>query len=82
MAGQIFAMALVHGGPGINCLSSSCYDAIVNESGTQNLSATLDDIPDFARLASYYKLLVWMLLEKSLATKSWIPYLTWQARCR
>ena len=28
MAGQIFAMALVHGGPGVNCLSSSCYDAI------------------------------------------------------
>jgi hypothetical protein len=28
MAGQIFTMALVHGGPGVNCLSSSCYDAI------------------------------------------------------
>ena len=27
MAGQIFATSLVHGGPGINCLSDSCYDA-------------------------------------------------------
>ena len=57
MAGQIFAMALVHGGPGVNCLSSSCYDAIVNESGTLNVSATLDDIPDFEMRESLGKLL-------------------------
>ena len=25
-AGQIFAMSLVHGGPGINCLAEPCYD--------------------------------------------------------
>ena len=57
MTGQIFAMALVHGGPGVNCFSSSCYDAIVNESGTLNVSATLDDIPDFEMRESLGKLL-------------------------
>ena len=56
MAGQIFAMSLVHGGPGVNCLSSSCY-AIINESGTLNLSAALDDIPDFEMRTSLGKLL-------------------------
>ena len=57
MAGQIFAMSLVHGDPGVNCLSSSCYDAIINESGTLNLSAALDDIPDFEMRTSLRKLL-------------------------
>ncbi len=29
IAGQIFAMSLVHGGPGVKCLAESCYQAIV-----------------------------------------------------
>ncbi|XP_028409247.1 uncharacterized protein LOC114531834 [Dendronephthya gigantea] len=57
MTGQIFAMSLVHGGPGANCLSSACYDAVINATGTLNLSATLDDIPDVELRASLGKLL-------------------------
>ena len=57
MVGQIFAMSLVHGGRGVNCLSRSCYDAIVNELGTLNLSAVLDDISDLEIRASLSKLL-------------------------
>ncbi len=57
MAGQIFAMSLAHGGPGINCLSSTCYDAIVNDSGTLNLTAKLEEIPDLELRSSFSKLL-------------------------
>ena len=57
MAGQIFAMSLVHGGPSVCCLSSKCYDTLVNESGTFNMSATLGDVTDFELQASLEKLL-------------------------
>ncbi len=57
IAGQIFAMSLVHGGPGINCLSSTCYDAIVNDSETLNLTAKLEEIPDLELRSSFSKLL-------------------------
>lgn len=57
MAGEIFAMSLVHGGPGANSLSSTCYDAVLNDLGTLNLTATLDDITDFELRASLGKLL-------------------------
>ena len=57
MAGEIFAMSLVHGGPGANCFSSACYDALVNETGTLNLSTTIDDITDFELQTSLEKLL-------------------------
>ena len=57
MAGQIFAMSLVHGGPGINCLSDTCYDAIVKDSGTINLTAKLEEIADVELRSSLSKLL-------------------------
>lgn len=57
MAWQIFALSLVHGGPGINCLSGVCYDAIVNDSGTLNLTAKLEEVPDLELRASLGKLL-------------------------
>ena len=57
MAGEIFAMSLVHGGPGANCLSSTCYDALVNETGTLNLISALDDVTDFELRTSLGKLL-------------------------
>ena len=57
MAGEIFAMSLVHGGPGINCFSSTCCDAIVNDSGTLNLTAKLQEIPDHELRSSLSKLL-------------------------
>ena len=57
MAGQIFAMSLVHGGPGINCLSDTCYDAIVKDSGTINLTAKLEEIADVELRSSISKLL-------------------------
>jgi hypothetical protein len=57
MAGEIFAMSLVHGGPAANCLSSTCYDAlVVNETETLKLNAKLDDIADFELRASLVKL--------------------------
>ena len=57
MAGQIFAMSLVHGGPGTNCLSDTCYDAIVKDSGTINLTAKLEEIADVELRSSLSKLL-------------------------
>ena len=57
MAGQIFAMSVVHGGPGINCLSDTCYDGIVNDSGTINLTAKLEEVADLELRSSLSKLL-------------------------
>ena len=57
MARQIFAMSLVHGGPGINCLSDTCHDAIVEDSGTFNLTAKLEEIADVELRSSLSKLL-------------------------
>ena len=56
IAGQIFPMSLVHGGPGINCLSDTCY-AIVKDSGTINLTAKLEEIADVQLRSSISKLL-------------------------
>ena len=50
-------MSLVHGGLGINCLSLSCYDAIVKDSGTLNLTGKLEEIPDPELRSSLGKLL-------------------------
>ena len=57
LAGQIFAMLLVHGGPGINCLAESCYDTIVKGPGTQNLHMSLNDVPDYELQSSLNRLL-------------------------
>ncbi len=56
-AGQIFAMSLVHGGPGVKCLAESCYQAIVKETGTQNLHCNLNDCPDYELKLSFDRVL-------------------------
>lgn len=45
MAGQIFAMSLVHGGPAMKCLSETCYTALID--GIQNVSASIKDVHDY-----------------------------------
>ena len=56
LAGQIFAMSLVHGGPGFNCLAESCYDTIVKFPATRNLHACLNDVPDYELRSSLNRL--------------------------
>ena len=55
LAGQIFAMSLVHGGPALKCLSHVCFDCIVK--GTQNVNASLKDVCDYDLRMSLEKLL-------------------------
>ena len=57
LAGQIFAMSLVHGGPGPKCFAESCYYAIVKETGTQNFHADVNDVPDYELRSSFGRLL-------------------------
>lgn len=54
MAGQLFAMSLVHGGPGVRCLAGACYDALVK--GTQHAHATLEDVYDYDLKSSLQQL--------------------------
>lgn len=55
LAGQIFAMSLVHGGPALKCLSDLCYDCIVK--GIQNVNALPTDVCDYDLRISLDKLL-------------------------
>jgi hypothetical protein len=50
-------MSLVHGGPGVKCLAESCYQAIVKETGTQNLHCNLNDVPDYELKLSFDRVL-------------------------
>ena len=50
-------MSLLPGWHGANCLSSTSYGALVNETGTLNLIAALDDPTDFEIRTSLGKLL-------------------------
>ena len=56
LAGQVFAMSLVHGGPSINCLAESCYHALIKGTGSQNLNADLNDVPDYELRSSFDRL--------------------------
>ena len=56
LAGQIFAMSLVHGGPGPKCFAESCYQAVMRETGTQ-IHAHLNDVPDYELRSSFDRLL-------------------------
>ena len=49
--------SIATGGPGINCLSDTCYDAIVNDLGTLNLTAKLEEVADLELISSLSKLL-------------------------
>ena len=40
LAGQIFALSFVHGGPTLKCLSDVCYNGIVK--GVQNMHASVN----------------------------------------
>ena len=55
LAGEIFAMSIVHGGPTLKCLSEICYDSIVK--GTQNVNASVKDVCDYDLRVSLEKLL-------------------------
>ena len=55
LAGQVFAMSLVHGGPTLKCLSDLCYDCIVK--GIQNVHASPTDVCDYDLRISLEKLL-------------------------
>ena len=55
LAGQIFAMSIVNGGPTLKCLSEICYDSIVK--GTQNVNASVKDVCDYDLRVSLEKLL-------------------------
>ena len=55
LAGQVLAMSLVHGGPGLKCLSDSCYNCIVK--GIQNSNASHTDVCDYDLRTSLDKLL-------------------------
>ena len=55
LAGQVFAMSLVHGGPTLKCLSDLCYDCIVK--GVQNVNASPTDASDYDLRISLDKLL-------------------------
>ena len=57
LAGEIFAMSLVHGGPGINCLAQPCYDTIVKCPAMQDLHASLNDVADYELRSSLHRLL-------------------------
>ena len=46
MAGQIFAMSLVHGGPSISCLAPACYKALLQ--GVEHAEATTKDVFDYS----------------------------------
>lgn len=45
LAGQIFALSFVHGGPTLKCLSDVRYNGIVE--GVQNVSASVNDVCDY-----------------------------------
>lgn len=54
MAGQIFAMFLLHGGPAMKCLSEGCYTALID--GIQNESAPIKDVHEYELQSSLEKL--------------------------
>ena len=55
LAGQIFALSFVHGGPTLKCLSDVCYNGIVK--GVQNVNASVNDVCDYDLRISLEKLL-------------------------
>ena len=55
LAGQIFALSFVHGGPTLKCLSDVCYNGIVK--GVKNMNASVNDVCDYDLRISLEKLL-------------------------
>ena len=46
MAGQMFAMSLVHGGPSMSCLAPECYKTLLQ--GVDKAEASTKDVFDYS----------------------------------
>ena len=63
MAGQIFAISLVHGGPSISCLAPECYKALLQ--GVEKAEATTKDVFDYSLQVPLEQLLAASILPEA-----------------